>query len=125
MNENDLSYLILNACFKIHRYFGPGLFESVYREALCYELSQAELKYVKEVAIPVHYGNISLEIAFRADIIVKDLVIIELKSVETIAPVHKKQLLTYLKITGLKLGLLINFNETYLKDGISRVVNNL
>lgn len=125
MDENELSKVILDAGFRVHRYFGPGLFESVYKEALCVELRNSGIYYQKEVAIPVQYGEVDLNMGFRADIIVADKVIIEVKSVEAIAPVHHKQVLTYLKITGLKLGLLINFNVAYLKEGIHRVVNDL
>ena len=125
MHENEISGLILNACYKIHSHFGPGLFESVYKEALCMELAKSGLQFSKEVGIPVFYENITLELGFRADIIVENKVLIELKSIESIAPVHKKQLLTYLRLTGLKLGLLINFNEAHLKEGITRIVNKL
>ena len=125
MTENELSRIILDACFTVHNYFGPGLFESVYKEALCIELRKIGLSCSKEVGIEVTYDGVDLELGFRADIIVENKVLIELKSVEAVAPVHKKQVLTYLRITGLKLGLLINFNEAHLKDGISRIVNNL
>ena len=125
MHENEISGLVLDACFKVHSHFGPGLFESVYKESLCVELNKSGLHFMKEVGIPVTYDNINLELGFRADIIVENKILIELKSIESIAPVHKKQLLTYLRLTNLKLGLLINFNEAHLKDGITRVVNNL
>ena len=125
MEENEISGLVLDACFKIHSHFGPGLFESVYKESLCVELNKLGLHFFKEVGIPVSYDNVNLELGFRADVIIENKVLIELKSIESIAPVHKKQVLTYLRLTGLKLGLLINFNEAHLKDGITRVVNNL
>jgi GxxExxY protein len=125
MHENEISGLVLDACFKVHSHFGPGLFESVYKESLCVELNKSGLNFMKEVGIPVTYDNINLELGFRADLIVENKILIELKSIECIAPVHKKQLLTYLRLTNLKLGLLINFNEAHLKDGITRVVNNL
>jgi len=125
MNENALSSTIVNCCYHIHKKLGPGLLESVYEEVLCYELLEAGLSYTRQTNIPVYYNELILEIGFRADIIVENKVIIELKSVESIAPVHKKQLLTYLKLTGLKLGLLVNFNEALIKDGIYRIVNNL
>ncbi|MEJ5263298.1 MAG: GxxExxY protein [Ignavibacterium sp.] len=125
MNENDISKIIIDCCFKIHKELGPGLLESVYEEVLAYELFNCGLKIERQKGIPVVYNNLKMELGFRADLIVENKVIIELKSIEAIAPVHIKQLLTYLKLTGLKLGLLINFNEALLKDGIKRVVNNL
>ncbi|MCL6494002.1 MAG: GxxExxY protein [Ignavibacterium sp.] len=125
MNENDISKIIVDCCFKIHKELGPGLLESVYEEVLSYELIKCGLKIERQKGIPVVYDDLKMELGFRADIIVENKVIIELKSIEAIAPVHTKQLLTYLKLTGLKLGLLINFNEALLKDGIKRIVNNL
>ena len=125
MHENEISRKILDRSIKIHRTLGPGLFESVYEEVLCYELQKANLSFEKQVGIQVKYEGVKMDIGFRADIIVENKVIIELKSVEAIAPVHKKQLLTYLKLSGIKLGLLINFNEVLLKDGLTRIVNNL
>ncbi len=125
MTENELSRIILDKAFEVHSEFGPGLLESVYEELLCYKFEQSNLNYQRQKPIPVIYNEIKLEIGFRADIIVENRVIIEIKSVEYLADVHYKQLLTYLKITGLKLGLLINFNEALLKDGIKRIVNNL
>ena len=110
-NENELSKIIVDCCFKIHKALGPGLFESVYEEVLSYELNKQSLNYKRQVEIPVAYEDIKMDIGFRDDIVVEDKVIIELKAVENILPVHKKQLLTYLKLTGMKLGLLINFNE--------------
>lgn len=125
MTENELSKIIVNTCYNIHVELGPGLFESVYEEILFHELSKKGLKVERQKAVPVFWKKLKMEIGFRADLIVENKVIIEIKSVETIAPVHKKQLLTYLRLTDLKLGLLINFNETLIKDGISRIVNNL
>lgn len=125
MTENEIAKLIVDTCYRIHVELGPGLLESVYEEILFYELSELGLKVQKQVAIPLIWKEIKMDIGFRADIIVEDKVIVELKSVETIAPVHPKQLLTYLKITGLKLGLLVNFNEKLIKNGITRIVNNL
>ena len=125
MHENEISRKILDCSIKIHRTLGPGLFESVYEAVLCYELQKANLSFEKQVGIQVKYEGVKMDIGFRADIIVENKVIIELKSVEAIAPVHKKQLLTYLKLSGIKLGLLINFNEVLLKDGLTRIVNNL
>ena len=125
MTENELSKTIVDLCFKIHKTLGPGLFESVYEEVLCIELNRSNLQYSRQKPINISYENIPLNIGFITDIIVEDKVIIEIKSVETLKAVHHKQLLTYLKLTNLKLGLLINFNTNLLKDGIKRIVNNL
>jgi GxxExxY protein len=125
MTENEISKIIVDACYKIHYELGPGLLESVYEEILFYELTTIGLNVERQKPIPLVWKEIKMEIGFRADLIVENKVVVELKSVESIAPVHPKQLLTYLKITGLKLGLLINFNEKLIKDGITRIVNNL
>ena len=125
MREDEIAKIIVDKCIKIHSILGPGLLESVYEEILLHELKKSGLNCKKQVQVPVKYDNISFEQGFRIDILVDDKVIIELKSVEKVLPVHKKQLLTYLKITGMKLGLLINFNENLVKDGITRIVNNL
>jgi GxxExxY protein len=125
MNENELAAAIVNCCYRIHTKLGPGLLESVYEEVLCYELMEAGISFLRQTNIPVYYNELILEIGFRADIIVENKVIIEIKSIECLAPVHKKQLLTYLKLTGMRLGLLVNFNEALIKDGIIRIVNNL
>ncbi|MCP4109272.1 MAG: GxxExxY protein [Desulfobacteraceae bacterium] len=125
MNENELSRVIVDRSLKIHRILGPGLLESVYEEILFYELKKSGLNCKRQDEVPVIYDNIKMDIGFRADLIVEDKVIIELKSVEIIKPVHKKQLLTYLKLTEMKLGLLINFNVELIKNGITRIVNNL
>lgn len=123
--ENIISTKIISTCFKIHKKLGPGLLESVYEEILCFELFKLNLEFERQKPIPLLYDNISLNIGFRADIIVEKKVILELKAIEQLAPVHKMQLLTYLKITNLKLGLLINFNSENLSDNIKRVANNL
>jgi GxxExxY protein len=125
MTENELSKIIVDVAFRIHNNLGPGLLESVYEEIMYYELQKLGLKVEKQKGIPVIWNDLKMELGFRADLIVEKKLIIELKSVETIAPVHPKQLLTYLKITGMKLGLLINFNESLIKNGIIRIVNNL
>ena len=125
MIENEISDRILDCCFKVHKNLGPGLFESVYEEILAYEMSITELAFERQKALSLIYGDIKLDAAFRADFIVEKKVIVELKSVEKILPVHKKQLLTYLKIAQCKLGLLVNFNTELLKNGIHRIVNNL
>ncbi len=125
MTENEISKILVDCCFKVHTELGPGLLESVYEEVLSYEIIKRGLLLERQKGIPVIYDEIKMELGFRADIIVENKVIIELKSIEAIAPVHTKQLLTYLKLTGLKLGLLVNFNEALIKDGIKRIVNNL
>ncbi len=125
MTENEISKIIVDKCYQIHVELGPGLLESVYEEILYFELKQEGLKVERQKGLPFTYKGLEMNIGFRADIIVEDKVIIELKSVEVLAPVHPKQLLTYLKITNLKLGLLINFNESLIKNGITRIVNNL
>lgn len=125
MTENELSKIIVNTCYNIHIELGPGLFESVYEEVLCHELIDKGLSIERQKAIPVIWKDLKMETGFRADIIVNEKVIVELKSVEFITPVHQKQLLTYLRLTNLKLGMLINFNERLIKNGITRIVNNL
>jgi len=125
MHENDIAKLILDCAFKIHKEVGPGLLESVYEELLAYELLKIGLSVKRQVAIPLVYESIKMEIGFRADLIVENKVIVELKSIEAILDVHKKIFLTYLKLSGLKLGLLINFRVSLLKDGIVRIVNKL
>lgn len=125
MNENELSKVIVDICYRIHTKLGPGLLESVYETILFYELTAIDLKVERQKPIPVIWNEIHLDIGFRSDLIVENKVIIEVKSVEQISNVHPKQLLTYLKITKLKLGLLINFNENLIRNGITRIVNNL
>lgn len=125
MTENEISKTLLDIFIKIHSQLGPGLLESVYEEVICYELDKLNLRHKRQQGIPVMYDEKKMEIGFRADIIVEDKVIIEIKSVELLAPVHHKQLLTYLKLTNIKLGLLVNFNVSLVKDGIVRLVNNL
>lgn len=124
-SENQLSGIIVNTCYNIHVNLGPGLLGSVYEEILYFELAGQGLKVQRQQSIPVFWKGIKLKSGFRSDLIVESKVILEIKSVETILPVHPKQLLTYLRLTGMKLGLLINFNEKLIKDGIIRVVNNL
>jgi GxxExxY protein len=125
MKENELSKIIVDCCFKIHNELGPGLLESVYEKVLFYELNKRNLNCGRQVNIPIMYDGIQINPGFKADIIVEEKVLLELKSVENVESVHKKQVLTYLKLTGLKLGLLVNFNEALIKDGIIRIVNNL
>ena len=123
MTHNELSGLIIEAAIDIHRRLGPGLLESVYQTILAHELIKRRLTVQREEPIPLVWDNLRFELGFRADLIVNNLVLVELKSIEQLAPVHKKQVLTYLRITGLKLGLLVNFGEETLKDGISRLIN--
>jgi len=124
MEINEITSIIIEECIKIHSDLGPGLFESVYEEILYYRLTKRGIHVQKQAAIPVFYEEVKMDVGFRADLIVDNRVIVEIKSIEAIAPVHHKQVLTYLKLTGLKVGLLINFNEALLKDGIKRIVNN-
>ncbi len=125
MNENEISKILVDLCFRIHKEYGPGLFESVYEEIFCYEWNKLGLLIVRQKGIKVIHDGTDMGIGFKPDIIVCDKVILELKSIEALAEVHYKQLLTYLKLTKLKLGLLINFKVPLIKDGIHRIVNNL
>jgi len=125
MTENEISKLLVNIFFKVHCELGPGLLETVYEHAVCHELDKEGINYCRQKEIQVNYNNLSMGIGFRADIIVMDKLIVEIKSVESFSLVHSKQLLTYLKLTNLKLGLLVNFNVAYIKDGIKRIANNL
>jgi len=125
MTENEISKIIVDICYKIHVELGPGLFESVYESVLYYELVKTGLVVSRQRVIPVVWEGLKMEQGFRADLIANNKVLIEIKSVEALASVHKKQVLTYLKLTNIKLGLLINFNESLIKDGISRIVNCL
>ena len=124
MSENELSSIIIGAAIEVHTELGPGLLESVYETCLYYELKQIGLKVERQVALPVKYKNLLLESNLKLDMIVQDKVIIELKAVKELCDVHIAQTLTYLKLTDLKLGLLINFNEVRLKNGLRRIVNN-
>lgn len=125
MTENELAKIVIDACYHIHVRLGPGLLESVYTRILEYELTKRGLRVRREVPISFRYDDLEFDEGFRADVIVDDKLILELKSVENTAPVHRKQLLTYLKLTGMKLGLLINFGAPLIKDGIFRLVNGL
>lgn len=125
LNENEISKLVVDRCFKIHEKYGPGLFGSVYEEIFCYEFSKTGIPFTKQQGIPLIHEHMKLQVGFRADIIIDKKVIVELKSIETAAPVHFKQVLTYLKLTDIKLGLLVNFNVNLIKDGIHRIVNKL
>lgn len=125
MDENDLSYKIRGAIFKVYNNLGPGLLESVYVAALQFELKNENLKVKREVAVPVYYEEEKLELGFRLDLLIEDKVIIEVKSVEKLAEVHHKQTITYLKLTKLKLAILVNFNVNNINSGIFRKVNGL
>jgi len=125
IGENDISYDIRGAAFKVHTELGPGLLESVYETAISYELRQKRYDVKNQVGAPMVYADIKMDVGFRLDILVNNLVIVEIKSVEALSDIHHKQLLTYLKLSNKKLGLLINFNSSSLKDSIVRIVNNL
>ena len=125
MHENQISFDIRGASFRIHSDLGPGLLESVYETALAFELREMGYEVKTQLAVPMLYNEIKFDIGFRLDLLVNDLVVVEIKSIETLADVHYKQLLTYLKLTGKKLGLIINFNSSDLKKSIKRIVNNL
>lgn len=125
MTENEIATQIVDSCYKVHTVLGPGLLESVYEAVLAYELEKRGLQLIRQQSLPVIYESVKLDEGFRADIIVEGKVIVELKSVETLAPVHKKQLLTYLRLSDKRLGLLVNFGSNLIKDGITRVANGI
>jgi GxxExxY protein len=125
MHENEIAQIIVDAALKVHKALGPGLLESVYERVLSHELQKRGLEVNIQVVVPIIYEGMVFNEAFRADLIVENKVIVELKSVENVQPVHKKQLLTYLRLADKRLGLLINFGTVLLKDGVSRVVNQL
>ena len=119
---NTLSSQIIGAAIEVHRQLGPGLLESAYEVCLAYELKQRKIACERQVTIPVIYKDITLDAGFRVDIIVDDLIVLELKSVNTLAAIHEAQLITYLKLTGFPLGLLLNFNVRLMRDGIKRII---
>lgn len=126
MDENSLSKLIIGVAIEIHKTLGPGLLESVYEEIMSHELEVIKgLKVERQKIIPVIWKNVKIGTAFRADLIVEEKIVVEIKSTEGLNPVHSKQVLTYLKLTNLKLGILLNFNSELLRNGIQRIVNNL
>ena len=125
MNENEIGTLILAAAIEVHRELGPGLLESVYEIVLARELSGCRLAVERQVPVPIVYKGLRFQEGFRADLIVAGKVLLELKSVERVTPAHKKQVQTYLRLTGLKLGYLLNFGEAMLRNGITRCVNGL
>ncbi len=125
MTENEIAKIIVDLCIKIHKALGPGLLESVYEAALIHELRKLGIPFKNQTEVPAEYDNVKLDVGFRADLIVDEKVIVELKSVENVTPVFKKQLLTYLRLSHLKLGLLVNFNVELMKQGITRIANGL
>jgi GxxExxY protein len=125
MSENELATELVDIFLKVHRALGPGLLESVYEEAICYELNIRGISFKRQPGIAAIYEGVKMDLGFRADIIVEDKVIVEVKSVEALAPVHHKTLLTYLRLADMKLGLLVNFNVELIRDGIKRIVNGL
>ncbi|WP_163400693.1 GxxExxY protein [Flavobacterium fluviatile] len=125
MTENEISAIVVDVCYKMHVKLGPGLLESVYEAILFYELAKKGLFVERQKILPVIWDEIKLDIGFRADLIIENKLILEIKSIEKITEVHAKQVMTYLKITNIKLGLLINFNVPLIKFGITRIANNL
>ena len=125
MDENEIARAVLDAAFRIHTKLGPGLLESVYESVLAYELTKRGFDVARQVSIPIRYDNLIFDEGFRLDLLVDDAVVVELKSVEAFAPVHAKQVITQLRLSGKRLGLLINFGEVHLRNGIKRLVNNL
>ena len=124
MTENEISQILIGIFIKVHSILGPGLLESVYEAAICYELDKMGIKYRRQAGIEVWYEDVKFDMGFRADIIVEEKVIVEIKSVDTVTPVFFKILLTYLRLSDKKLGLMANFNVTLMRSGIKRVVNN-
>jgi GxxExxY protein len=122
--ENEITGEIIGAAIEVHREMGPGLLESAYEQCLCRELSLRGLSFESQIKLPVEYKGVRLDCGYKLDVIVEDLVVVELKTVQELLPIHDAQLLTYLKISGYQLGLLINFNVPVLKDGLKRIVNN-
>ena len=125
MTENELAKEIVDAAYRVHTTLGPGLLESVYESVLAYELEHRGLLTTRQQPVALVYYGVRIEVGFRADLIVEDLVIVEIQSVEVVAPVHNKQLLTHLRLANKRLGLLINFNVALIKDGITRIANGL
>jgi len=125
VTENEIARVVVDAAYRVHSALGPGLLESVYETILAVELAARGLRYTRQHPVPVLYGGLQIKLGFRADLVVEGKVVVEIKSVEAIAPVHKKQLLTYLRLMDKRLGLLINFNVALIKHGITRVVNGL
>jgi GxxExxY protein len=125
VTENEVAKQVVDAAYRVHTSLGPGLLESAYEAVLAYELEKRGLRTVRQQAVPILYQGTRIEVGYRADLIVEDSVIVEIKSVETVAPLHKKQLLTHLRLADKRLGLLINFNVSLIKDGITRIANGM
>jgi len=123
--RDELTHKIIGACIEVHRHLGPGLLESAYEECVCHELYLRKLHFRRQAALPVSYKSLNLDCGYRMDIVVEEQVLLELKAVEKLLPIHEAQLLTYLKLSGLKIGYLINFNVPVLKNGIKRMVLGL
>ena len=122
MKTNQLTGQVIGAAIEVHKTLGPGLLESVYEECLCHELDVRHIPYRRQQALPVEYKGVKIDCGYRIDLLVSDLIILELKSVDSLQPIHEAQLLTYIKLTGLRVGLLINFNVRVLKEGIKRLI---
>jgi len=122
LHNEDVTQIIIAAAMEVHRHLGPGLLESAYEECMCRELALRETPYASQVALPLEYKGIKLDCGYRMDLVVNDLVVVELKCVDKVLPIHEAQLLTYLKLSRIKTGLIINFNTPLLKDGIRRLV---
>ena len=123
--EGRLTHQVIGAAMEVHTHLGPGLLESAYEECLCHELNALKFPYERQIALPVTYKGVSLDCGYRMDVVVAGSLLLELKSVETLLPIHEAQLLTYLRLSGMRLGLLVNFNVPLLKTGIKRMVNHL
>ena len=119
---DELAQKVVDAAFNVHQKLGPGLLESVYEKCLCYELAKRNISFTSQVSLPVIYDNVKIEAGFRLDIVVENSIIIEIKAVEDLSSLHRAQLMTYLKLTGIRLGFLINFNIPYFKNGIKRII---
>jgi GxxExxY protein len=122
MEFDPLSHRVIGCAIKVHRTLGPGLLESAYEECLCHELTKAGIVFQRQLELPVHYDGIKLDCGYRLDILVENNLVVELKAVEKVLPIHEAQLLSYLKLSSYRLGLLLNFNVVILKDGIKRIV---
>lgn len=125
MTENEISKITVDCIFKVHKNLGPGLLESAYEECLYYELNKTGLTIERQKPLPLIYETVKMEVGYRVDLMIEKKLIIEIKSVDALTDVHRAQVITYLKFSGCKLGLLVNFNVALIKDGIKRIVNNL
>ncbi len=125
MGENEIGHVIIGAAIKVHSIVGPGLLESAYESCLLYELETRSLRVRRQVLVPIHYEKLVIDNGYRIDLLLEDMVVVELKAIETILPVHRGQLLSYLRLGGFKLGYLLNFNVAHMRDGITRLVNGL